>query len=145
MFSHVDAYPGDPILGLNEAFGQDPRQHKVNLSIGIYFDDDGRLPVMKAVRTAETALLQEIGPRSYLPMEGAADYRAVVQKLLFGADSEALKAGRIATIQTLGGSGALKVGADLLKRYFPKSEAWVSNPTWDNHRSIFEEIGRAHV
>ena len=87
MFSHVDAYPGDPILGLNEAFGQDPRQHKVNLSIGIYFDDAGRLPVMQAVREAEASVLADIGPRPYLPMAGAQAYRDAVQALVFGDDS----------------------------------------------------------
>ncbi len=141
MFEHVDAYAGDPILTLVETFHKDPRTTKVNLGIGLYYDEQGRIPLLGSVRQAEAAIAAAPAPRSYLPMEGAADYRAVVQKLLFGADSAALKAGRVATIQTLGGSGALKVGADLLKRYFPKSEAWVSNPTWDNHRSIFEGAG----
>jgi aromatic-amino-acid transaminase len=141
MFEHVDAYAGDPILTLNESFGKDPRPHKINLSIGIYFDDTGRLPVMDAVRAAEGALLQEAGPRPYLPMEGAPDYRQAVQHLLFGADHEAVTSGRIATIQTVGGSGGLKVGSDFLKRYFPQSEVWVSDPTWDNHRAMFEGAG----
>jgi aromatic-amino-acid transaminase len=141
MFEHVDAYAGDPILTLNEAFGKDPRAHKINLSIGIYFDDAGKLPVMSAVRTAESAMLQTIGARPYQPMEGAANYRQAVQHLLFGADHEAVKSGRVATIQTLGGSGGLKVGGDFLKRYFPKSNVWVSDPTWDNHRAMFEGAG----
>jgi len=141
MFEHVDAYAGDPILSLNEAFGRDPRPNKINLSIGIYFDDAGRMPVMKAVHAAETAMLQTIGARPYLPMEGAANYRQVVQHLLFGADHEAVTSGRIATIQTLGGSGGLKVGGDFLKRYFPTSDVWVSDPTWDNHRAMFEGAG----
>jgi len=141
MFEHVDAYAGDPILTLNEAFGKDPRPHKINLSIGIYFDDAGKLPVMGAVRTAESAMLQTIGARPYQPMEGAVNYRQAVQQLLFGADHEAVKSGRIATIQTLGGSGGLKVGGDFLKRYFPNSNVWVSDPTWDNHRSMFEGAG----
>ncbi len=141
MFEHVDAYAGDPILTLNESFGKDPRPHKINLSIGIYFDDAGKLPVMSAVRTAETAMLQTIGARPYQPMEGAANYRQAVQHLLFGADHEAVKSGRIATIQTLGGSGGLKVGGDFLKRYFPNSNVWVSDPTWDNHRAMFEGAG----
>jgi len=141
MFEHVDAYAGDPILTLNEAFGKDPRPHKINLSIGIYFDDAGKLPVMGAVRTAEAAMLQTIGARPYQPMEGAANYRQAVQQLLFGADHEAVKSGRIATIQTLGGSGGLKVGGDFLKRYFPTSNVWVSDPTWDNHRAMFEGAG----
>ena len=141
MFSHVDAYPGDPILTLNEDFQKDPRPGKINLSIGIYFDDAGKLPVMGAVREAEAALLSAIGPKPYLPMSGAPDYRQAVQSLLFGAQHEAVTSGRIATIQTIGGSGALKVGGDFLKRYFPSSQVWVSDPTWDNHRAMFEGAG----
>ncbi|RZL01128.1 MAG: aspartate/tyrosine/aromatic aminotransferase [Rubrivivax sp.] len=141
MFSHVDAYPGDPILTLNEDFQKDPRQGKINLSIGIYFDDAGKLPVMGAVREAEGLLLSNIGPKPYLPMSGAPDYRQAVQHLLFGAQHEAVTSGRIATIQTIGGSGALKVGGDFLKRYFPGSQVWVSDPTWDNHRAMFEGAG----
>jgi aromatic-amino-acid transaminase len=141
MFKHVDAYPGDPILTLNEDFQKDPRQAKINLSIGIYFDEEGRLPVMNAVRQAETALLSTIGPKPYLPMSGAPDYRQAIQHLLFGAQHEAVTAGRISTIQTIGGSGALKVGGDFLKRYFPDSQVWVSDPTWDNHRAMFEGAG----
>ena len=143
MFEHIDAYPGDPILTLMETFQQDPRPTKVNLGIGLYYDEQGRLPLLGSVQQAESRLAATPAARPYLPMEGAADYRAVVQKLLFGDDSAALKAGRIATIQTIGGSGALKVGADLLKRYFPASDIWVSDPTWDNHRTIFEGAGFA--
>ena len=143
MFKHVDAYAGDPILTLNEAFGKDPRPHKINLSIGIYFDDAGKLPVMRAVREAETAMLQHIGPRSYQPMEGAANYRSAVQQLLFGANHEAVLSKRIATVQTIGGSGGLKVGGDFLKRYFPDANVWISDPTWDNHRAMFEGAGFA--
>ncbi|MFC5427827.1 amino acid aminotransferase [Paraburkholderia denitrificans] len=141
MFEHIDAYPGDPILTLNENFQKDPRQKKVNLSIGIYFDDEGRLPVMQAVRTAEAAILEEPGPKPYLPMAGFAQYRDAVQALVFGAQCPSRTAGRIATVQTLGGSGALRVGADFIKRYFPASEVWVSDPTWENHRFIFERAG----
>jgi len=141
MFEHIDAYPGDPILTLMETFQQDPRRHKVNLGIGLYYDAEGRLPLLDTVRRAEARIAGNPGTRSYLPMEGGADYRTVVQKLLFGEESPALKAGRVATIQSLGGSGALKVGADLLRRYFPTSDIWVSSPTWDNHRSIFEGAG----
>jgi aromatic-amino-acid transaminase len=141
MFEHVDAYAGDPILTLNENFQKDPRPHRINLSIGIYFDDAGRLPVMQAVREAETAMLQSIGPRGYLPMVGATNTREQIQRLLFGADHEAVTSGRTVTIQTLGGSGALKVGADFLKKYFPAAQVWISDPTWDNHRAIFEGAG----
>ena len=141
MFEHIDAYPGDPILSLNENFAKDPRTNKVNLSIGIYYDDDGRLPVMQAVREAEAQLLGEVGPKPYLPMAGLATYRDAVQALVFGDDSPARADGRIATVQTLGGSGALKVGADFIKRYVPGAQVWVSDPTWDNHRFIFERAG----
>ncbi|MCG5073617.1 amino acid aminotransferase [Paraburkholderia tagetis] len=141
MFEHIDAYPGDPILSLNENFQKDPRQNKVNLSIGIYFDDDGRLPVMEAVHEAEAAILAEPGPKPYLPMAGFAQYRDAVQALVFGAQCPSRAANRIATVQTLGGSGALKVGADFIKRYFPQSQVWVSDPTWENHRFIFERAG----
>ena len=141
MFEHIDAYAGDPILTLNEAFGHDPRAHKINLIIGIYFDDAGKLPVMRAVREAESAMLQSIGPRPYQPMEGAANYRVAVQHLLFGATHEAVASGRVATAQTIGGSGGLKVGSDFLKRYFPDAGVWVSDPTWDNHRAMFEGAG----
>ncbi|VVD78353.1 aromatic amino acid aminotransferase [Pandoraea morbifera] len=141
MFEHIDAYPGDPILSLNENFAKDPRTNKVNLSIGIYYDEAGRLPVMQAVREAEALLLAEVGPKPYLPMAGFANYRDAVQALVFGDDSPARANGSIATVQTLGGSGALKVGADFIKRYFPNSQVWVSDPTWDNHRFIFERAG----
>ena len=141
MFLPVDPYPGDPTLTLNQALPQDPRTDKINLSIGIYFDEQGRLPVMNAVRQAESAMLSTIGPKPYLPMTGHPAYREAVQHLLFGADHEAVKSGRIATIQTLGGSGGLKVGGDFLKRYFPNSQVWVSDPTWDNHRAMFEGAG----
>ncbi len=141
MFEHIVPYAGDPILTLNETFGRDPRPHKINLSIGIYFDDAGKLPVMSAVREAEAAMLQTIGARPYQPMEGAANYRLAVQHLLFGATHEAVARGRIATVQTIGGSGGLKVGSDFLKRYYPDSQVWVSDPTWDNHRAMFEGAG----
>ncbi|SAL45705.1 aromatic amino acid aminotransferase [Caballeronia peredens] len=141
MFEHIDAYPGDPILSLNENFQKDPRTNKVNLSIGIYFDDEGRLPVMQAVREAELSMLKNLGPKPYLPMAGFAHYRDAVQSLVFGHDIPARADGRIASVQTLGGSGALKVGADFIKRYFPQSKLWVSDPTWENHRFIFERAG----
>ena len=143
MFEHVDAYAGDPILSLNEAFQKDPRAGKINLSIGIYFDDDGRIPMLPSVRAAELAVVEAAGPRPYLPMEGAANFRSAVQALLFGAGHPAIAAGRIATIQGVGSSGGLKVGADLLKRYFPDSKVYLSDPTWDNHRAVFEGSGHS--
>ena len=141
MFQHVEAYAGDPILTLVETFNKDTRNPKVNLGIGLYYDEEGRIPLLPSVQKAEARRVAEAGPRSYQPMEGAANYRTAVQQLLWGAEHEAVQAGRIATIQTIGGSGALKIGADLLKRYFPQSEVWVSAPTWDNHRAMFEGAG----
>jgi aromatic-amino-acid transaminase len=141
FFAHLDPYAGDPILGLNEAFQKDPRPHKVNLSIGIYFDDDGRIPVLESVRQAERQMLTEGGVKSYLPMAGDAAMRTQVQALLFGAGSLALAQRRVATVQTVGSSGGLKVGADFLKRWLPASAVWVSDPTWDNHRAMFEGAG----
>lgn len=141
MFQHIDYYPGDPILSLVEKFIADPRRHKVNLSIGIYFDEQGKLPVLGSVRSAEITRNKEPQPRGYLPMEGLAEYRQAVQRLLFGEEHSALREKRIATIQTLGGSGALKIGADFLKKWFPDTQVYVSNPTWDNHKSIFEGAG----
>ncbi len=141
MFEHVDAYPGDPILSLNEDFKNDPRANKINLSIGVYLDEAGRLPVMRAVREAEGALLAAIGPRPYLPMEGSPAYRKAIQHLLFGKEHAAVQAGSIATVQTLGGSGALRVGADFLQAYFAGQQVWISDPSWDNHRAIFTGAG----
>lgn len=141
MFEHVAFYPGDPILGLVEAFQNDPRAEKVNLGIGIYFDDNGRLPVLGSVRAAEEMWASEPRPRPYLPMEGLESYRFAVQKLLFGSECAAVAEGRVATIQTLGGSGALKIGADFLHQWFPHAKAYVSDPTWDNHKGIFEGSG----
>ncbi|HEY9238430.1 MAG TPA: amino acid aminotransferase [Burkholderiaceae bacterium] len=141
MFEHIPAFAGDPILSLNEDFQKDPRPDKINLSIGIYFDDAGRIPVMDAVRRAESMVVAKGGPKPYLPIEGAANFRTAVQHLLFGADHEAVTSGRVATIQSVGSSGGLKVGADFLATYFPGSQVWVSDPTWDNHRSMFEGAG----
>ena len=141
MFAHLDPYAGDPILSLNDAFQKDPRTDKVNLSIGISFDEAGRIPVLGCVKDAEAQMLAESGPKPYLPIEGSAAMRGAVQKLLFGADHEAVASGRIATLQTVGSSGGLKVGADFIKRWLPGSGVWVSDPTWDNHRAMFEGAG----
>ncbi len=141
MFKHIPPFAGDPILSLNEDFQKDPRPNKINLSIGIYFDDAGRIPVMDAVRRAEAIVVARGGPKPYLPIEGAANFRSAVQHLLFGATHDAVTSGRVATIQSVGSSGGLKVGADFIARYFPGSAVWVSDPTWDNHRSMFEGAG----
>ena len=143
MFQHITPYAGDPIFAIVEAFQRDPRPGKVNLSIGIYFDEEGRLPVLPSVQQAEARILAAGGAKSYLPMEGDAAARAQVQALLFGAGHPAVTSGRIATIQTVGSSGGLRVGADFLKAWLPDSAVWVSDPTWDNHRSMFEGSGFA--
>ena len=143
MFKHIPPFAGDPILSLNDDFQRDPRAHKINLSIGIYFDDAGRIPVLDSVRRAEAIVVAKGGPKPYLPIEGAANFRGAVQALLFGAAHEAVTSGRVATIQSVGSSGGLKVGADFIARHFPDSQVWVSDPTWDNHRSMFEGAGLA--
>lgn len=142
MFSHVAPYAGDPILGLMDKFAQDPRTDmKVNLGVGVYYTEDGKLPVLECVKTAESQIVNPPRPRGYLPMAGLPAYRSACQRLLFGADSEAVKSGRVATIEALGGSGALKVGADFIHRWFPNAKCYVSDPTWGNHISIFEGAG----
>ena len=142
MFQHVDTYAGDPILSLMEEFGKDERQQKVNLSIGLYYNEDSIVPQLNAVKTA----YKKIEPTNdkvklYLPMDGLKSYNQATQALILGQNSSARHAGRAVTIQTLGGSGALKVGADFLKKYFPESDIWVSQPTWENHIAIFNGAG----
>jgi aromatic-amino-acid transaminase len=141
MYKHVEAYPGDPILSLMEDFLKDPREKKVNLGIGLYYDNDGKIPVLKSVKAAIERITSNLTPRTYLPMEGPEVYRTEVQRLVFGADNEAVKNGRIATMQSLGGSGALHIGARFIKTYLPGSDVWISDPTWDNHRSLMESAG----
>ena len=143
MFDHIPAYGGDPIFALVDAFNADPRPHKVNLSIGIYFDEQGRLPVLDSVRRAEALIVGRGGAKPYLPMEGLAQTRSAVQALLFGDDHPVIREGRAVTIQTVGSSGGLRVGADFLRAALPGSAVWVSDPTWDNHRSMFEGSGFA--
>lgn len=141
MFQHIKAFGGDPIFRIGAAYQADPRDVKVNLTVGLYYDEQGRLPVLDVARRAEQAWAEKNLPRGYLPMEGLATYREQVQKLIFGADNSALAQGRIATIQTLGGTGALKVGGDFLHLAYPNSEMWISDPAWDNHHSIFQGAG----
>jgi aromatic-amino-acid transaminase len=143
MFEHVEPFGGDPILSLNEDFQKDPRSGKINLSIGIYFDDAGRIPVLASVRRAEQEVVAREAPKPYLPIEGAGNFRSAVQSLLFGPDHEAVRGGRVATIQSIGSSGGLKVGADFIARWLPGSAVWVSEPSWENHRSMFEGAGLA--
>ncbi|WP_227108589.1 amino acid aminotransferase [Chromobacterium rhizoryzae] len=141
MFSAVELAPRDPILGLNEAFNADTRTTKVNLGVGVYSDDNGKIPLLAAVKAAEKARLETMPPRGYQPIEGAQAYDSAVQNLLFGADSELIKAGQVVTAQALGGTGALKIGADFLKRLNPAAKVYISNPSWENHRALFESAG----
>jgi aromatic-amino-acid transaminase len=141
IFAAVQMAPRDPILGLNEAFNADPRDTKVNLGVGVYFDDNGKLPLLGAVRIAEETRLKAAPPRGYQPIEGAPAYNQVVQNLLFGKDSALLANGQVITAQALGGTGALKVGADYLKRLNPEAKVYISDPSWENHRALFESAG----
>lgn len=138
MFKHVEAYPGDPILSLMEAFLNDTRPEKTNLGIGLYYDEAGKIPVLDSVRQAAAVIQGASKPHTYLPMEGDAAYRTAVQEIVFGKDSEAVKSGRIATIHSVGGSGSIHIAARFLKAYLPDSSIWISNPTWDNHRVLLE-------
>lgn len=140
MFEHLPHYAGDPILGLMGEFANDPRPHKVNLGVGIYNDEQGRVPLLECVARAEQLIVEEQQPRTYLPMEGEATYRQRVSELLFG-NSLADKPLSASVVQTVGGSGALKVGADFLRSAWPSRDLWVSDPTWDNHLGIFEGSG----
>jgi aromatic-amino-acid transaminase len=141
IFAAVEMAPRDPILGLNEAFNADPRTDKVNLGVGVYYDDNGKIPLLTAVRVAEKARLEAMPPRGYQPIEGPTAYNNAVQNLLLGQDSPLLAAGQVVTIQALGGTGALKVGADYLKRLLPEATVYISDPSWENHRALFEAAG----
>jgi len=141
MFEHLTAYAGDPILTLQQTYQQDARPEKVNLSIGVYYDEQGRIPCLESVQRARQIVLADTEPCTYLPMSGNPDYCQAVQHLVFGEDCPALKARRVATIQTVGSSGALRMGVDLLRRLFPDAQVWVSEPTWDNHRALIEGVG----
>ena len=141
LFDTVELAPRDPILGLYEQFAADPNPAKVNLGVGVYFDENGKLPLLKCVQEAERLMMEAPKPRGYLPIDGIAAYDKAVQSLVFGADSAAVKAGRIATVQALGGTGGLKLGADFLKRLNPNAQVLVSDPSWENHRALFESAG----
>ena len=131
----------DPILGLNEAFAADARTQKVNLGVGVYCDDNGKIPLLDAVRQAEASRTESLPARGYLPIDGLAAYNLAVQTLLFGQSSPLVSGQRVATVQALGGTGALKVGADLLKRFVPEAQVWISDPSWENHQALFESAG----
>jgi aromatic-amino-acid transaminase len=141
LFSAVELAPRDPILGLNEAFNADIRPTKVNLGVGVYTNEEGKIPLLRAVREAERARLEQALPRGYLPIDGIAAYDTAVQKLLLGNDSPLIAEGRVITVQALGGTGALKIGADFLKRIEPNAKVAISDPSWENHRALFENAG----
>jgi aromatic-amino-acid transaminase len=141
VFSSVELAPRDPILGINEAFAADTRPGKVNLGVGVYYDENGKLPLLKAVKEAEAIRVAAGLPRGYLPIEGVPLYNQAVQSLLFGKDSPIIAQNRAATFETLGGTGGLKVGADFLRRLLPNAEIMISDPSWENHRALFESAG----
>ncbi|HXD35880.1 MAG TPA: aminotransferase class I/II-fold pyridoxal phosphate-dependent enzyme, partial [Rhodanobacter sp.] len=141
FFAPVEKAPGDPILGLTETYVADPRPGKINLGVGIYVDEQGRIPLLQTVHEVEQALAAAAKPRGYLPIDGLAAYNRLTQQLVFGAESPLLAAGRVATAQTIGGSGALRVGADLLKKVLPKARIAISSPSWENHRVVFSNAG----
>jgi aromatic-amino-acid transaminase len=141
LLAAVEMAPRDPILGLNEQFAADARANKVNLGVGVYYDENGKLPLLQCVQQAEKLMMETPKARGYLPIDGIAAYDGAVQGLVFGAESAAVKAGRIATVQALGGTGGLKLGADFLKRLAGQAQVLISDPSWENHRALFESAG----
>lgn len=143
LFTAVEMAPRDPILGLNEQFNADTNPNKVNLGVGVYYDDNGKLPLLQCVQAAEKIMMESPKARGYLPIDGIAAYDAAVKGLVFGADSEPVKSGRVATVQGIGGTGGLKVGADFLKKLSPNAKVLISDPSWENHRALFSQAGFA--
>jgi aromatic-amino-acid transaminase len=141
MFSAVEMAPRDPILGLNEQFAADSNPKKVNLGVGVYYDDNGKLPLLACVQKAEQVMMEKPSARGYLPIDGIAAYDSAVQALVFGAQSPSVQAKRVATVQCLGGTGGLKVGADFLKRLNPQAKVLISDPSWENHKALFTQAG----
>ncbi|HEV7617319.1 MAG TPA: amino acid aminotransferase, partial [Burkholderiaceae bacterium] len=141
LFAAIEMAPRDPILGVTEAFNADKNPNKINLGVGVYYDDNGKVPLLECVRKAEALLMEKVSPRTYLPIDGLAAYDKAVQDLVFGADSAVVQEKRAITVQALGGTGALKLGADFLKRFSPESQIWISDPSWENHRALFESAG----
>lgn len=141
LFGAVDLAPRDPILGVSEAFNSDPNPRKVNLGVGIYCDDNGKVPLLDCVKRAEREITDKATPRSYLPIDGIPAYDKAVQSLLLGAESEAVALGRAVTVQALGGTGGLRIGADFLRKFAPAAQVHISNPSWENHRALFEAAG----
>jgi len=141
LLATIELAPRDPILGVTEAFNADPNPRKVNLGVGVYCDDTGKVPLLECVRQAEREMTEKASPRSYLPIDGIPAYDREVRAMLFGAESDAIRTGRAVTVQALGGTGALKVGADFLRRFAPGAQVWISDPSWENHRALFEGAG----
>jgi len=141
LFTAIEMAPRDPILGITEAFNADKNPNKINLGVGVYYDDNGKVPLLESVRKAEAQLMEKASPRTYLPIDGLAAYDKAVQELVFGADSAVVQEKRAITVQALGGTGALKLGADFLKRFSSNSQVWISDPSWENHRALFESAG----
>jgi aromatic-amino-acid transaminase len=141
LFSAIEMAPRDPILGITEAFNADTNTAKINLGVGVYYDDKGKVPLLECVQKAEAKLMEQPTPRTYLPIEGLAAYDKAVQELVFGADSPVIQEKRALTVQAIGGTGALKIGADFLKRFLPASDVYISDPSWENHRALFESAG----
>ena len=141
LFTAVEMAPRDPILGLNDQFAADTNPAKVNLGVGVYYDDNGKLPLLQCVQAAEKQMMEVPKARGYLPIDGIAAYDSAVKGLVFGADSEPVTSGRVATVQCIGGTGGLKVGADFLKRLNPDAKVLISDPSWENHRALFSNAG----
>lgn len=141
LFTAIEMAPRDPILGITEAFNADKNPNKINLGVGVYYDDNGKVPLLECVKKSEAILMEKFAPRTYLPIEGLAAYDKAVQELVFGADSAVVQEKRAITAQAIGGTGALKLGADFLKRFSPTSQVWISDPSWENHRALFESAG----
>ena len=139
----VEMAPKDPILGVTEAYVADQNPKKVNLGVGVYTDDDGKVPVLECVKRAEAERAKAGAPKSYLPIDGMAAYDRAVQELVFGTDSHKVKAKHIDTVQALGGTGGLKIGADFLRILNPRATVWISDQSWENHRALFEGAGFA--
>lgn len=143
LFSAVEMAPRDPILGLNEQYNADTNPAKVNLGVGVYFDDNGKLPLLECVQAAEKTMMEKPAARGYLPIDGIAAYDAAVKSLVFGPNSEPVTSGRVATVQGIGGTGGLKIGADFLKKINPNATVLISDPSWENHRALFTNAGFA--
>ncbi|NLC24071.1 MAG: aminotransferase class I/II-fold pyridoxal phosphate-dependent enzyme, partial [Oxalobacter sp.] len=141
LFSAIPMAPRDPILGITESFNADQNPEKINLGVGVYYDDNGKVPLLKCVQQAETMMLEKAAPHTYLPIDGLPAFNTAVQKMVFGEGCRGFDEKRIMTVQALGGTGALRIGADFISRFSASSHIWISNPSWENHRALFEADG----